>query len=60
VRNFHTDSRHGAEAIPFFCIDDIWDLNRALSGVFFALVTGQLDDETRRNRDDYLRRADLA
>jgi hypothetical protein len=30
VRNFHTDSRHGAEAIPFFCIDDIWDLNRAL------------------------------
>ncbi|MCE8539131.1 hypothetical protein KBY27_16870 [Ruegeria pomeroyi] len=55
VRNFHTDSRYGAEPIPFFSIDDIWDLNAALKGLFYRLVTGDLHDETRRNRDEYLR-----
>lgn len=38
IRNFHTDSRYGAEPIPFFCIDDIWDLNSALKGTFYRLV----------------------
>lgn len=55
VRNFHTDSRYGAEPIPFFSIDDIWHLSAALKGVFYLLVTGDLHDETRRNRDEYLR-----
>jgi len=55
VRNFHTDSRYGAEPIPFFCIDDVLDLNSALKGVFYLLVTGDLHDETRHNRDEYLR-----
>lgn len=55
VRNFHTDSRYGAEPIPFFSIDDIWDLNAALKGLFYRLVTGELHDETRQYRDDYLR-----
>jgi hypothetical protein len=55
VRNFHTDSRYGAEPIPFFSIDDIWDLNAALKGLFYRLVTGEMHDETRQNRDEYLR-----
>jgi hypothetical protein len=59
VRNFHTDSRYGAEPIPFFSIDDIWDLNAAMKGVFYLLVTGELHDETRSNRDDYLRHSGL-
>lgn len=52
IRNFHTDSRYGAEAIPFFCFDDILDLNAALKGLFFLLVTGKMHDETKRYRDD--------
>lgn len=55
VRNFHTDSRYGAEPIPFFSIDDILHLNAALKGLFYRLVTGELHDETRRDRDEYLR-----
>lgn len=55
VRNFHTDSRYGAEPIPFFSIDDIWHLNSALKGLFYALSTGELHDETRCVRDQYLK-----
>ncbi len=55
VRNFHTDSRYGAEPIPFFSIDDIWHLNSALKGLFYRLATGELHDETRWNRDEYLK-----
>jgi len=55
VRNFHTDSRYGAEPIPFFSIDDIWDLNSALKGLFYRLATGELHDETRWDRDQYLK-----
>lgn len=59
VRNFHTDSRYGAEPVPFFSIDDIWHLNAALKGVFYLLATGEMHDETRMNRDDYLKHAGL-
>ncbi len=55
VRNFHTDNRYGAEPIPFFSIDDIWDLNAALKGLFFFLITGELHDETRSDVDEYLK-----
>lgn len=59
VRNFHTDSRYGAESIPFFSIDDILDLNAALKGVFYLLATGEMHEETRMNRDDFLKHAGL-
>ena len=55
VRNFHTDSRYGPESIPFFSIDDIWHLNSALKGLFYLLATGEFHDETRWNRDQYLK-----
>lgn len=55
IRNFHTDSRFGAEPIPTFSIDDIWDLNSALKGIFYKLVTGDLHDETAWKRDEYLK-----
>lgn len=45
IRNFHTDSRFGAEAIPHFSIDDIWHLNRHLKTLFFKLVTGESYDD---------------
>lgn len=60
VRNFHTDSRFGPEPIPFFSIDDIWHLNFALKGLFYRLATGELHEETRQSRDDYLRYNRLA
>ena len=59
VRNFHTDSRYGAEPIPFFSIDDIWGLTAALKGVFYLLATGEMHDETRMNRDNFLKHAGL-
>lgn len=55
VRNFHTDSRYGAESIPSFCIDDIRHLNSALKGLFYLLATSELHDETRLDRDQYLK-----
>lgn len=55
VRNFHTDSKYGAEPIPSFSIDDIWHLNADLKGLFYRLVTGELHDETRKRRDEFLR-----
>ena len=55
IRNFHADSRYGAEPIPFFSIDDVIHLNSALKALFYALTTGDLHDETRHDRDLYLR-----
>lgn len=59
VRNFHTDSRYGAEPIPVFSIDDIWHLTAALKGVFYLLATGEMHDETRMNRNDFLKHSGL-
>lgn len=55
VRNFHTDSKYGAEPIPFFSVDDLWELNEHLRAVFYALITGELDDDTKKEMEEYQR-----
>lgn len=54
VRNFHTNSRFGAEPIPFFSIDDIWHLNEHLRETYFSLITGHIYPETQKDVIDYL------
>lgn len=56
IRNFHTDSRYGAEPIASFSIDDIWHLNSSLKNAFYSLVTDELHDEFRESRDEFLLR----
>jgi hypothetical protein len=39
VRDIHPDNRFGAEAVPFFFMDDIYDLTHILKEIFYLLIT---------------------
>lgn len=41
IRNFHVDSRFGAEPIPNFSVDDVWDLQNGLRELFYTLITNE-------------------
>lgn len=53
VRNFHPESRYGAEAIPSFCVDDIYDLTRHLKDIFYFLITREVYRETVEEREKW-------
>jgi hypothetical protein len=55
IRNFHPDSRFGPEAIPVFCIDDIYDLTHFLKEIFYFLVVREVYRETREELERVLR-----
>lgn len=42
IRNFHPESRFGADAIPFFFADDIFDLTHILKEIFYFLITREV------------------
>ena len=48
-------SRFGAEAIPSFCIDDVYHLTHILKDIFFHLITGEVYEETREELNRALR-----
>ena len=53
VRNFHPESRYGAEAIPSFCLDDIYDLTHHLKDIFYFLITREVYRETVEEREKW-------
>lgn len=44
IRNIHPDNKFGAEGVPFFCVDDIYDLTNVLKEIFYCIITGKTYD----------------
>lgn len=53
VRNFHTNSKHGAEFIPFFSHDDRIELNEYMLASYFTLITGDVYTKTAQDVEYY-------